>query len=148
MSRTITRASAKAANLKRYFTNKPCLQGHVAYRQTSNGVCSECHNATQRKRKKQNVVAVMKHQRLYPEKRRAAWWVKRGATPPTRPRPQHCECCGNIPTGKTKIIFFDHCHKKKHFRGWLCRECNLGLGMFKDSIERLQRAIKYLRKHG
>lgn len=30
----------------RYFTGKPCQRGHVAERQTSNGVCLECHALT------------------------------------------------------------------------------------------------------
>jgi len=38
----ISRAKAKAAGLKNYFTGKPCLRGHIALRQTSNGCCREC----------------------------------------------------------------------------------------------------------
>ena len=38
----------------------------------------------------------------------------------------------------------DHCHKTKKIRGLLCHTCNSGLGMFKDNIEYLKNAIKYL----
>ena len=38
----ITRASAKALGLPRYFTNKPCKHGHVALRIVANGICTEC----------------------------------------------------------------------------------------------------------
>ena len=38
----------------------------------------------------------------------------------------------------------DHCHETESFRGWLCHTCNRCLGGFKDNIEILQRAIKYL----
>lgn len=36
------RRAAKEAGLKRYFTGKPCKNGHIAERQVSNGVCVEC----------------------------------------------------------------------------------------------------------
>lgn len=39
----------------------------------------------------------------------------------------------------------DHCHDSHEVRGLLCRDCNLGLGHFKDSPERLEAAILYLK---
>ena len=41
----------------------------------------------------------------------------------------------------------DHCHTKLTFRGWLCNDCNTGLGMFYDNISTLQSAVLYLQKH-
>jgi Recombination endonuclease VII len=41
----------------------------------------------------------------------------------------------------------DHCHASKQVRGLLCRDCNLGLGHFKDNSKSLARAIDYLKKH-
>jgi hypothetical protein len=38
----IGRAAAKSAGLARYFTGKPCKHGHVAQRQTTNGMCWLC----------------------------------------------------------------------------------------------------------
>ena len=38
----ITKAEAKAAGLKCYFTGEPCRHGHVAERIASNGDCYEC----------------------------------------------------------------------------------------------------------
>ena len=40
----ITRKEAQEQGLRTYFTGKPCKHGHVAPRQTSKGVCVECHN--------------------------------------------------------------------------------------------------------
>lgn len=46
---------------------------------------------------------------------------------------------------KTKDTYaVDHCHSTGVVRGLLCRECNLGLGMFQDNTEFLNSAIKYL----
>jgi 5-methylcytosine-specific restriction endonuclease McrA len=38
----ITRATAKAAGLKRYFTSEPCPHGHIAERRVSDYGCVEC----------------------------------------------------------------------------------------------------------
>jgi hypothetical protein len=38
----ITRAAARSAGLKTYYTGKPCLHGHVAERRTDNGQCVCC----------------------------------------------------------------------------------------------------------
>jgi hypothetical protein len=40
----------------------------------------------------------------------------------------------------------DHCHKTGKVRGLLCRQCNTGLGNFRDNTELLKSAIKYLGK--
>lgn len=40
----------------------------------------------------------------------------------------------------------DHCHDTGKVRGVICRCCNVGLGMFGDTVEGLQRAIDYLNK--
>lgn len=42
MIKIISRKEAKAQGLSRYFTGKPCCNGHIAERQTSKGVCIEC----------------------------------------------------------------------------------------------------------
>ena len=42
----------------------------------------------------------------------------------------------------------DHCHTSLIVRGILCRECNVGLGFFKDQPELLLNAIKYLHQSG
>jgi hypothetical protein len=43
-------------------------------------------------------------------------------------------------------LFVDHCHETSVVRGLLCHECNSGIGNFKDNIELLIRAVKYLVK--
>lgn len=41
-------------------------------------------------------------------------------------------------------LSIDHDHKTHVIRGLLCRECNIGLGLFKDNPISLQNAINYL----
>jgi Recombination endonuclease VII len=43
-----------------------------------------------------------------------------------------------------KVLYVDHSHDTEEIRGLLCRNCNLGLGFLKDSIDILQQAIEYL----
>ena len=53
-----------------------------------------------------------------------------------------CEICGVIPNYRKLAV--DHCHTSNTFRGLLCSNCNLGIGLFKDSTLVLEAAIKYL----
>jgi len=58
-----------------------------------------------------------------------------------------CKICGSPRASiKRRNISFmiDHSHKHGHVRGLLCFSCNIGLGYFKDNIENLKNAIKYL----
>lgn len=50
-----------------------------------------------------------------------------------------CVICGS-----ENNLVWDHCHSRNVFRGTLCRECNTGLGMFKDSPFVLRIAAEYL----
>jgi hypothetical protein len=64
-----------------------------------------------------------------------------------RRRPEVCDACSGPPdTGRA--LHFDHCHTRGHFRGWLCRECNLALGNVRDNIQRLRQLIAYLERAG
>jgi 5-methylcytosine-specific restriction endonuclease McrA len=50
----VTRAEAKAAGSKLYFTGKACPQGHLAPRITINGYCQECSRASATRYRKAN----------------------------------------------------------------------------------------------
>ena len=51
-----------------------------------------------------------------------------------------CMICGS-----DARVCIDHCHDTGVVRGILCTKCNLGLGSFDDSIDKLKAAISYLK---
>ena len=59
------------------------------------------------------------------------------------PPPEHkiCDCCGCV----SDNLHLDHDHTTKEFRGYLCVNCNHGLGKFNDEICKLEKAIDYLK---
>jgi len=65
---------------------------------------------------------------------------RREALKNATPKPDQCDSCGK----KTNKLWLDHCHKSGEFRGWLCPSCNSGIGYFKDDVNLLNLAIKYL----
>lgn len=55
----------------------------------------------------------------------------------------HCMICmKKAKTAKAHAV--DHCHVTGKIRGVLCYNCNMGLGYFKEDIEILQSALRYL----
>lgn len=61
-----------------------------------------------------------------------------------------CAICKNPQTQKSRSgndivsLSVDHCHKTGEIRGMLCQKCNTGLGMFRDNVDFLKKAIDYL----
>lgn len=64
----------------------------------------------------------------------------------------NCAICAGqgfeLSPGQKLLLVIDHCHKTGAVRGLLCHNCNRGLGLFKDNIESLKTAIKYLERDG
>lgn len=60
-----------------------------------------------------------------------------------------CKIC-NLPapmhSTDRQRLYVDHCHETKKVRGLLCKNCNSGLGQFKESIQSMYKAIEYLKK--
>lgn len=57
-----------------------------------------------------------------------------------------CEICLNVFNAK-KDCAIDHCHETGKVRSLLCDNCNTMLGLSKESINTLERSIKYLQKY-
>lgn len=168
MIHATSRAEALACGDKTYWTGKPCKHGHVAYRLTSNSACSECASEYNAKRgpntewqrdyyqrnREQRIADSKAHRENNPEVYKA-WYERnkdrlkdvrrknRGLPEPTRPEPDRCECCGGEPNGQG-ALHLDHDHVLGNFRGWLCSNCNTGIGKLGDNIEGLRKAIAYL----
>lgn len=53
-----------------------------------------------------------------------------------------CTICGSFDD-----LCLDHDHKTKKIRKALCRKCNVMLGMARDNITILEKAIQYLKDH-
>lgn len=53
-----------------------------------------------------------------------------------------CACCGEF----SNQLRYDHDHETGLFRDYICTRCNTGLGKLGDSVEGLERALKYLRR--
>jgi hypothetical protein len=54
-----------------------------------------------------------------------------------------CAICLNVFVTQPHV---DHDHNTGEIRGLLCRPCNTGLGLFKDSPEYLSQALAYIKK--
>ena len=57
-----------------------------------------------------------------------------------KPDDMRCQCCGDT----KDVLHLDHNHITDEFRGYICINCNHGLGKFNDSVEKLQKAMDYL----
>jgi len=52
-----------------------------------------------------------------------------------------CQCCGRIDR-----LHVDHCRHTRTLRGFICRNCNAGIGMLGDSEQGVQLAVAYLQR--
>lgn len=55
-----------------------------------------------------------------------------------------CKLCSKMLPSNPKHVHLDHSHETGAVRGVLCRNCNVGLGLFNDDATLLRRAAEYL----
>lgn len=55
-----------------------------------------------------------------------------------------CAICNKHQSQLKRKLHVDHCHDSDKVRGLLCQHCNTALGLIKDDVQALYRAIKYL----
>lgn len=152
----ILRHEARASNSIRYFTGKRCRRsGHVAPRTTSNGKCVACAKDDSLKfiradpeRNRNRVKQWQKaNSQRHAAKTTASFRRKRynlsaeDLNQMLKKQKNACAICKE-PFSKTPHV--DHCHTNEVVRGLLCGLCNLGLGLFRDNVQSLKSAIRYL----
>jgi hypothetical protein len=57
-----------------------------------------------------------------------------------------CFLCGSNGSGKDSRLVVDHDHETGEVRGLLCWNCNVGIGLFKEDTELLNKVIKYINR--
>lgn len=121
-------------------------RGHV---RRDDGRCATCKRLAGKLYRKANSVAIRAKNKAYTARGGPGYEAKRaesrrryGIPEPTRPCPDSCECCGDLP-GK-KALSADHDHVTGLFRGWLCLNCNIGIGKLGDCKAGLALATSYL----
>ena len=58
----------------------------------------------------------------------------------------NCDVCKTNQAELTRRLSVDHCHTSGEIRGLLCDNCNPAVGFVKESIERCEQLIAYLKK--
>lgn len=57
-----------------------------------------------------------------------------------------CAICGTSQDDLGYTLEIDYDHNTGKVRGLLCKKCNLGIGMFGENVENINKAIRYLEK--
>lgn len=108
--------------------------------------CKTCNSAKQKERKKRDPTIYDRIERPSKLKRQYGLSVE-DYDALLSGQNGKCAICHSEDTGKRTTNFqVDHCHKTGAVRGLLCPKCNMAIGLFSDSPELLQRAVRYLNK--
>lgn len=138
----------------------PCHRGYTsAYRKRKrHEPAFRAKNAAHRRkyrkrdyvRERERVYSKAYHQRPEVKARnlaymRSRWWRDSGITldqyhARVESQGERCKICQRV----TLNMHVDHCHDSDRIRGLLCKQCNLGLGHFKDQPTVLRAAASYL----
>ncbi len=146
---------------------------NITYVRRTNKKCWHCESPVPRRVKFCSTMCRRRHAMRVPEKDLScvsctatlpedAWYTQiycsnacertgqRATTYGVTPREMHafasalsCQSCGR---GGVDLVV-DHCHDTGRLRGMLCSQCNVGIGMFADDIEKMRKAIAYLKRY-
>lgn len=59
-----------------------------------------------------------------------------------------CAICNRPPNGRWKSLHVDHDHTSGKFRGLLCSNCNIALGLVREDVSILRNMESYLEENG
>lgn len=110
------------------------------------GICKTCFNAYYAKRRVEKYDLVRSYEKKFHRARRLKYTFGITEEDFTTMYKEQAGVCAICKLTSNSTLHIDHCHTTGKVRGLLCSRCNTGLGQFKDSIESLQEAIKYLEK--
>jgi Recombination endonuclease VII len=129
---------------------------HPEAKHSANGLCNPCYqrelraSATAKVKAKAYREANKGNRSLGEDKmRRRVRDLKRyGMTPADEYRilTAHGYACAVCSKSSQRRLCIDHDHITGEFRGFLCDQCNTGLGLLGDSIPTIERVLQYLKK--
>ena len=113
--------------------------------------CKNCKKEYHFANRSKRIQAKREWDKRNPDKIRAQGLKKYGLTIPDydemfKKQNGKCLICGVDQSELKKSLFVDHCHNTNKIRGLLCNLCNRGIGSFRDNINLLEQAIKYLKR--
>jgi len=134
----ITRKEALKRGLTRYFTGKPCKHGHMVERYTKSSNCVVCRSQT---RKAQYDKDPERERQRVREWHRNKLYEQHLVSVDEEGMANMCACCH----GYFEKLHLDHCHQTGFFRGWICGNCNRGIGLLGDTSAAVFEAFMYLK---
>lgn len=150
------RSEARERGDLTYISDKPCPQGHQTERYVKYGQCRDCLNEMKRKgRAEGKYKESAENKAKWKEANRQRMRLRKYGLDEAafekllKQQNNKCAVCEepfSEVESEQRSRHIDHCHNSNKVRGILCMKCNLGLGYFRDRIDFLQNAIRYLGK--
>jgi hypothetical protein len=137
-----------------------CIDCNKAAKRERHAANAEQYRERTRKWQAENLERVKAYQQEYRKRpdvkrrARAAYYAKkRGisleeADAILEAQGDRCAICKRQVPDRLASMHLDHDHKTGKIRGFLCIDCNHGLGKFRDEPDLLLRAVVYLREGG
>ena len=119
-------------------------------KQYQHGNCKKCEQEKSKERRHANL-AVFKERRMKTDRLKKFGLLHEDYLKMAKEQNNLCAICDrpeiNTFIGVVRCLSVDHDHVTGKVRGLLCFKCNVSIGKFDESIEILEKAITYLKKH-